>query len=94
MGIRPAGREDVVTAAVQVEQGSTVDLITSNGLVSIPDLVGRPVTEAQSTLSGSALQLTVKVTPDNGCTGQAVTAQSLKGDAPQKSTVTLRYCAG
>jgi serine/threonine protein kinase/beta-lactam-binding protein with PASTA domain len=94
IGIRPAGREDIVTTSVQVEQGSTVDLITSNGLVSIPDLVGHPITEAQSTLSGSQLQLTVKVTPDNGCSGQAVTAQSLKGDAPQKSTVTLRYCAG
>ena len=94
VGIRPEGRQDVVTTAVQVEQGSTVDLITSNGLVNVPDLVGRPVTEAQTTLSGSTLQLTVKVTADNGCTGQAVTAQSLKGDVPQKSTVTLRYCAG
>ena len=94
VGIRPAGREDIVTTAVQVEQGSTVDLITSNGLVSVPDLVGRPIAEAQSTLAGSTLQLTVRVDPDNGCSGQTVTGQSLKGDVPQKSTVTLRYCAG
>ena len=94
IGIRPAGRQDTVTTAVQVEQGSTVDLITSNGLVNVPDLVGRPITEAQTTLAGSTLQLTVRVDPDNGCSGQGVVSQSLRGDVPQKSTVTLRYCAG
>ncbi len=94
MGVQPEGREDVVTTAIQVEQGSTVNLIVSNGLVSVPDLVGRPITEAQATLSGAAYQLTVKVNPDSGCSGQAVTGQSLKGDAPQKSTITLSYCAG
>jgi hypothetical protein len=38
--------------------------------------------------------LTVRLDPVAGCTGQAVTGQSLKGDAPQKSTITLSYCAG
>ena len=54
-----------------------------------PISTGQAVTQAQATLTGSALQLTVKLIPDNGCTGQNVTAQSLVGEQPQKSTVEL-----
>ncbi len=84
----------LVTAAQQVVKGSTVNLVVSNGLVQVPDLEGQSVTQAQATLTGSALQLTVKLIPDNGCTGQNVTGQSLVGEQPQKSTVELTYCAG
>ncbi|MEO5534997.1 MAG: Stk1 family PASTA domain-containing Ser/Thr kinase [Pseudolysinimonas sp.] len=83
----------LVTASVQVKGTVTVNLVVSNGLVQVPDLTGQPVTTARSTLSGGALQLTVRVEPDSSCSGQAVTSQSIKGDQPQKSTVTLRYCA-
>jgi serine/threonine protein kinase len=85
---------DLVTDAQQVVKGSTVNLIVSNGLVQVPDLTGQSVTQAQATLSGSDFQLSVMLDPDNGCTGQNVTAQSIKGDQPQKSTVKLTYCAG
>jgi serine/threonine-protein kinase len=94
VGAQPEDRVDPVSSAVQVEAGSTVNLVVSNGLVNVPDVTGQPITQAQSTLSGGSYQLTVRLDPDSGCTGQAVTSQSLKGDAPQKSTVTLRYCAG
>ena len=76
-------------------KGSTVNLVVSNGLVKVPDLTGQSVTQAQSTLTGSALQLTVKLTPDRAAArGQTVTSQSIKGDQPQKSTVELIYCNG
>jgi len=85
---------DLVTSAQQVVKGSTVNLVVSNGLVKIPDLKKQPVAQAQATLTGSSLQLSVKLIADDGCTGQAVTAQSLVGEQPQKSTVELTYCAG
>lgn len=95
MGITIGDDPALVTSATGVPRGSTINLIVSNGLVKVPDVRGKPITEAKSTLSGSTLQLTVKLDPDGSCTGSAVTAQSIApGDAPQKSTITLRYCSG
>ncbi|MGN6501846.1 MAG: PASTA domain-containing protein, partial [Pseudolysinimonas sp.] len=85
---------DLITSAQQVVKGSTVDLVVSNGLVKVPDLTGKSVTQAQATLTGSNLQLSVKLTPDNSCTGMTVTSQSLKGEQKQKSLVELVYCNG
>ena len=77
----------------RVRQGDTVNLVVSNGLVNVPDVVGRTVSEA-STLLGQELGLTVRVDADNGCSGQTVSGQSLSpGDQPQRSEITLRYCA-
>jgi hypothetical protein len=86
--------EELVTSAQQVVKGATVNLVVSNGLVKIPDLSGQSVTQAQATLTGSTLQLSVKLNGDTSCTGMNVTAQSLKGEQPQKSTVELTYCSG
>jgi serine/threonine-protein kinase len=93
IGIQLPPDDTLITAAQQVTKGSTVNLVVSNGLVQIPDLSGQAVTQAQATLTGSDLQLTVQLVPDNGCSGQNVTSQSLVGDQPQKSTVVLTYCA-
>lgn len=94
IGVQFPPSTDLVTSAQQVVKGATVNLVVSNGLVQVPDLTGQAVAQAQATLTGSQYQLSVKLTPDNGCTGQNVTSQSLKGDQPQKSTVELKYCAG
>jgi CheY-like chemotaxis protein len=93
IGIQLPPDDTLINTAQQVVKGSTVNLVVSNGLVKIPDLTGQAVTQAQSTLTGSELQLSVQLTPDNGCSGQNVTSQSLVGDQPQRSTVTLVYCA-
>jgi serine/threonine protein kinase len=94
MGIIVEGSPDLITASTQVEAGSTIDLVVSNGLVVVPDVKGQPVTTARSTLTGGSLQLTVKLVLDNSCTGQAVVSQSVVGEVPQKSSVTLTYCSG
>ncbi|WP_224760587.1 Stk1 family PASTA domain-containing Ser/Thr kinase [Salinibacterium sp. ZJ450] len=76
----------------RVRAGDTVNLTVSNGMVSVPDVVGRTVAEA-STVLGQELGLTVDVVADYGCSGQIVSGQSLSpGDQPQRSDVTLRYC--
>jgi serine/threonine-protein kinase len=86
---------ELITSAQQVDAGSTVNLVVSNGLVKVPDLTGQSVTQARTTLTGSALQLSVKLTLDSsGCSDGTVTSQSVKGDQPQKSQVELVYCGG
>jgi serine/threonine-protein kinase len=80
------------TGAQQVPAGSTINLIISNGLVQVPDVVGQPISAAQGQLQ--ALQLTVKSVIDQGCGGGKVTAQSGKGDMAHRSTITVTYCGG
>ncbi|HXD62409.1 MAG TPA: Stk1 family PASTA domain-containing Ser/Thr kinase [Lacisediminihabitans sp.] len=75
------------------DEGDVIDLVVSDGLVTVPEVIGLPITDANKQLS--ALQLSVSVQGDSGCTGYKVTAQSLpKGDQPQRSAVTLTYCSG
>jgi serine/threonine protein kinase len=94
MGIMIDGSTEVISTSTEVEAGSTIDLVVSNGLVNVPDLKGQPIATARSTLTGGSLQLGVKLELDNSCTGQTVVSQSVVGEVPQKSSVTLRYCAG
>ena len=76
------------TAAV----GTAVDFVVSDGLVTIPDVKGKPIGEASSTLQ--ALQLQVTTQADLGCTGGTVSSQSLVGDQAQRSQITIKYCGG
>jgi serine/threonine-protein kinase len=76
-----------------VDEGQTVDLVVSDGLVSVPPVTGMAITDANKALT--ALQLGVSNQPDSSCSGLKVTAQSLPpGDQPQRSAVTLTYCSG
>ena len=93
MGFSVEGSPDVLTAATEVPGGSTINLIVSDGLVEVPDVKGQTVVAAKGLLSGGTLQLTVRTERNDSCTGQLVTAQSLIGPVPQKSTITLTYCS-
>ena len=70
--------------------GTKVDLVLSDGMVTIPDVTGKSISEATSTLS--VLQLTVVTQADMGCSGGLVVSQSIVGDQPQKSSITITYC--
>lgn len=87
----PGGSERRVDGSI-IREGDTVNLIVSNGLVQVPDVKGQPIAAASSTLT--ALQLSIKVDVDMTCTGGTVADQSIVGDQPQKSSITLRYCGG
>ena len=91
-GVLIGTNQSQVTGQTQVDADATINLIVSNGLVNVPDQRGQPITAAQSMLQG--LQLTVKLSPDNSCTGQGVTGQSGMGEMPQRSTITLVFCNG
>ena len=94
IGVELAGSTDVITRAVEIspdgDSTPDVNLVIPNGLVNIPDYVGEPVTTARDGLG--VLQLTVKLQQDTSCSGGQVVSQSIKGDQPQKSTVTVVYC--
>ncbi len=92
MGIMLDGSADVITTSTQVEAGSVINLVVSNGLVNVPDFAGKPVAEAKATLT--SLQLGSSLVLDNSCTGQTVVSQSVAGDVAQKTKVTLTYCSG
>lgn len=82
-------------AGVMLNPSDPITLVVSNGLVQVPDVRGITVGEANPLLSGPDIQLTVRLQPDPTCLGQTVQAQSLTpGEHPQRSEITLTYCAG
>ncbi len=84
MGTDPEG-------GTQSRSGSTVNLLVSDGLVEVPDVVGLAVGDANRTLT--PLGLVIKAVPSDSCTGGAVVGQSLSpGPQPQRSEITLTYC--
>ncbi|MCU1578828.1 MAG: pknB [Rhodoglobus sp.] len=86
----PKGGSTRRTDGTTIREGDTVNLIVSNGLVQVPDVTGQPIAGASATLT--ALQLNITVQVDDSCSGGVVAAQSIVGDNPQKSPITLRYC--
>ncbi len=86
----PGGSERVGAEVIRV--GHEVNLVVSNGLVQVPDVTGKSIAEASSALNAIGLNPTVQV--DQGCSGGTVASQSIVGDQPQKSPISLRYCGG
>ena len=73
-------------------KGTEIAIVVSDGLVTIPDVTGKPIGEASSSLQ--ALQLQVTTQADLGCTGGTVSNQSIVGDQAQRSPITIKYCGG
>lgn len=90
-------RTDPVAASTS-EKGGTINLVVSSGLVTLADLTGQSLGAATELLSAPDVQLVPVPSPDYGCAseeGSPIVKQSLAaGDVPQKSEVTLTYCAG
>jgi len=81
------------TGGFEGQAGDLVDLVISTGKVKVPSVVGQSATDAGNTLA--ALKLNVVVQPNYGCTGGAVTSQSLPpGNHDQGSTITIGVCTG
>ncbi len=75
--------------------GSSIDLLLSSGLVTVPNVVGQTVANAAAQLRSDELQLSVRPIADPNCGGSLVTQQSLTpGDHPQRSTIEITYCTG
>lgn len=99
----PTVAADVVLRTDPIAKGSvfagvTVNFVVSSGVVTLSDVTGQSLSAASDLLSAPNLQLIPIPMPDSTCKSEAgspVTKQSLApGDVPQKSEVTLSYCAG
>ncbi|HEY5229845.1 MAG TPA: Stk1 family PASTA domain-containing Ser/Thr kinase [Galbitalea sp.] len=80
------------TAGSSANSGDTINLMTSTGKVNIPSVVGQAGSTAGATLS--AIPVTYSVVPNPGCSGGAVSAQSIVGEQPQNSSMTITVCTG
>jgi len=81
----------------QVPKGSTVDLVVSDGMVEIPDVVGQAVATATQMLQAGGVQVPVTEAANPGCrqqSGTPVVSQSAVGTQPQGTRVTITYCSG
>ncbi len=81
-------------AGADGHKGDTVNLVESNGKVSVPDVTGQSPQEAQQTLSAKGLQVG-SPQPDPSCPvqpGTPISKQSIVGDQPQGATVAIYYC--
>lgn len=83
-------------AGDQVDAGTAVDLVVSDGEVLLPDLTGQSITDAEATLKGLGLTPDVQQqTSGCGAASDIVYYQVNKAGAiDQGSTVTLQQCAG
>ncbi|MEQ1736936.1 MAG: PASTA domain-containing protein, partial [Rhodoglobus sp.] len=87
----PPGGSERVGAEI-IRKGHIVNLVVSNGLIQIPDVTGKTISQASSELNAIGLNPTIQV--DQTCNGGIVASQSIVGDQPQKSPISLRYCSG
>lgn len=97
-----APKGGVVTAipavATEVPTGTLINLTVSNGLIRIPSLVGKSITDASATLTGPAIGITPIIKSRASCSATdpiSVATQSPEpGDVPRNTSVTLTYCSG
>ena len=97
-GFSPTAKQGIVVGSdpeegTRLPAGTIVNIVVSNGKIKIPDVVGMSVGKATRILRGPDLQLDVTVISDSSCSGQQIGSQSLKGEAPQQSAITIVYCA-
>ena len=97
-GYSPTANEGAVVGSdpkegTKLSAGSVIAIVVSNGKIKIPDVVGMTVGKATRILQGSSLQLDVTVIADVSCGGQKIGSQSIKGEAPQHSKMSIVYCA-
>jgi len=88
-------RTDPAASAAEVA-GSTVNYIVSSGVVTLADLTGQSLVAAIDLVGSDGLVPDSEA--DYTCaqeSGSPIKAQSLApGDVPQRSEITLTYCAG
>jgi serine/threonine-protein kinase len=82
----------------EVDEGSLITLLVSNGRIELPSVAGMTLTTATSTLRGPTLMLSPTVAADPGCAKSSelvVNRQSVSaGQVPQGTAITLTYCTG
>ena len=84
-------------AGTSLTEGKTVNIVIANGKVDVPDVRGMSLKDATAKLSSPAFMVPVVTAGEKGCKSDAaltVGSQSVLGEAPLGTTVTIYYCAG
>jgi len=84
-------------AGTSLAEGKTVNIVVANGKVDVPDVRGMSLKDATAKLSSPAFMVPVVTAGEKGCKSDAaltVGSQSVLGEAPLGTTVTIYYCAG
>jgi serine/threonine-protein kinase len=84
-------------AGTSLAEGKTVNIVVANGKVDVPDVRGLSLKDATAKLSSPAFMVPVVTAADKSCKSDAaltVGAQSVLGEAPLGTSVTIYYCAG
>jgi serine/threonine-protein kinase len=84
-------------AGASLAEGKTVNIVVANGKVDVPDVRGMSLKDATAKLSSPAFMVPVVTAGDKSCKSDAaltVGAQSVLGEAPLGTSVTIYYCAG
>jgi serine/threonine-protein kinase len=84
--------ETTPAAGNSAKTGDSINLMTSTGKVNVPSVVGQAGSDAGPALT--ALHLSYSVVPNAGCSGGKVSAQSIVGEQPQNSSMTITVCTG
>jgi serine/threonine-protein kinase len=84
--------ESAPAAGTSAKVGDTINLLTSTGKVNVPSVVGQTGSAAGSALT--TLHINYSVVPNPGCTGGKVSAQSVVGEQPQNSSMSITVCTG
>jgi serine/threonine protein kinase/beta-lactam-binding protein with PASTA domain len=79
-------------AGTSAKSGDPVSIMLSSGKVNIPSVIGKTSSEAGAALT--ALHINYSPIADPSCSTGEVTAQSLVGEHPQNSTMTITICTG
>lgn len=84
-------------AGTALKEGATINLVVANGKVDVPDVRGMSLSDATNKLSSPEFMIPVLTTGDKSCKSDAsltVASQTVVGEAPVGTSVTLYYCAG
>lgn len=99
-GLAPKGSVvlSMPSSGTEVAAGTVVNLSLSNGLVRVPSLVGKSITEASAILEAPAIGITPIIKSVTTCPATSpisVNTQSPSpGDVAAGTKVTLTYCSG
>jgi eukaryotic-like serine/threonine-protein kinase len=84
--------ESSPTGGTSAKSGDTINLMTSSGKVNVPSVVGQTGSDAGAALT--ALHIQYSVVPNSGCGGGKVSAQSVVGEQPQNTSMSITLCTG
>ena len=98
-GSYPAGTIIATDPAsgTSLKEGGAVNIVVANGKVDVPDVRGLSLKDATAKLNSPQYMVPVVTAGDKSCKSDAaltVGAQSVLGEAPLGTSVTIYYCAG